>query len=95
MIGSRHTEGMGTHVVDDDIDTLDVDTTPEDVGSDEDTLLERLELLEPVDTACQYTLLTLCHSLQMIHLSHPGLHTAHLLSLPGLTQARIALGVGV
>ena len=26
-----------------DVDTLDIDTTTEDVGSDEDTLLERLE----------------------------------------------------
>lgn len=32
-----------TIVVDDDVDTLDIDTTTEDVGSDQDTLLERLE----------------------------------------------------
>jgi hypothetical protein len=36
-------------VVDDDVDAFDVDTTTEDVGRDEDTLLERLELLVPVD----------------------------------------------
>jgi len=32
-------------VVDDNIDTLDINTTAEDVGGDENTLLERLELL--------------------------------------------------
>lgn len=36
-------------VVDDDVDALDVDTTAKDVGRDEDTLLERLELLVPLD----------------------------------------------
>jgi hypothetical protein len=39
-----------THVVDDDVDTLDIDTSTENVGCDKDTLLECLELLEPGDT---------------------------------------------
>jgi hypothetical protein len=40
----KHTDPkQGAHVVDDDVDTLDVDTTTEDVGSDQDTLLESLE----------------------------------------------------
>lgn len=43
-----------TYVVDDNIDTLDIDTTTENVGSDENTLLERLELRESVNTAGQY-----------------------------------------
>ena len=30
-------------VVDDDVHTLDIDTTTEDVGGDQDALLERLE----------------------------------------------------
>lgn len=37
-------------VVDDDVDALDVDTATEDVGRDEDALLERLELLVAADT---------------------------------------------
>ena len=38
------TIGIGRAIiVDDDVDTLDIDTTTEDVGSDQDTLLERLE----------------------------------------------------
>lgn len=40
----------GGIVVDDDVDTLDVDTTTKDVGGDEDTLLEGLELLETRNT---------------------------------------------
>jgi hypothetical protein len=44
-----------THVVDDNVDTLDVDTTTEDVGGDENTLLECLELLESSNAAkCQH-----------------------------------------
>jgi len=39
-----------THVVDDDVDSLDIDTSTEDVGSDKYTFLESLELLEPGDT---------------------------------------------
>lgn len=38
------------YVVDDHVDTLNIDTTAENVGGDQDTLLERLELLEPGDT---------------------------------------------
>ena len=30
-------------IVDDDVDTLNINTTTEDVGSDQDTLLKRLE----------------------------------------------------
>jgi hypothetical protein len=37
-------------VVDNDVDALNIDTTTEDVSRDEDTLLERLELLVPRDT---------------------------------------------
>jgi hypothetical protein len=32
-----------THVVNDNVDTLDIDTTTKDVGGDKDTLLESLE----------------------------------------------------
>jgi hypothetical protein len=42
---------MATHVVDDDINSLDIDTTTKDVGGDEDTLLEVLEHLVSVDSA--------------------------------------------
>lgn len=42
---------MATHVVDDDINSLDIDTTTKDVGGDEDTLLEVLEHLVSVDPA--------------------------------------------
>jgi hypothetical protein len=48
----------GRVVVDDDVDTLDVDTTAEDVGGDEDTLLEGLELLEARDTGVSWSVLT-------------------------------------
>ena len=41
---------QGTHVVDDNVDSLDVDTSSKDIGRDEDSLLKRLELLESVDT---------------------------------------------
>lgn len=37
-------------IVDDDIDSLDVDATAEDVGGDKDTLLEVLELRVTGDT---------------------------------------------
>ena len=37
-------------VVDDDVHTLDIDTTTKDVSVDEDTLLERLESGIPVDS---------------------------------------------
>ena len=37
-------------VVDDNIDTLDIDTTTEKVGGNQDTLLERLEGGVPRDT---------------------------------------------
>lgn len=37
-------------VVDSQVDTLDVDTTTEDVGGDTDTLVELLELLVAADT---------------------------------------------
>ena len=40
----------GTVVVDDDVHTLNVDTTTEDICCDEDTLLERLESGIPVDS---------------------------------------------
>jgi len=39
-----------TYVVDDDVDSLDIDTSTENVGSDKYTFLESLELLEPGDT---------------------------------------------
>jgi hypothetical protein len=39
-----------THVVDDNIDSLNIDTSTENVGSDKYTFLESLELLEPRDT---------------------------------------------
>lgn len=32
-------------IIDDDVDTLNINTTPEDIGSDQDTLLECLESL--------------------------------------------------
>ena len=38
-------------VVDSQVDTLNVDTTTEDVGGDADSLLKSLELLETLDTA--------------------------------------------
>lgn len=38
-------------VVDGKVDTLDIDTTTEDVGSNTDTLVELLELLVTLDTA--------------------------------------------
>jgi hypothetical protein len=44
-------KSMATHVVDDDINSLDIDTTTKDVGGDEDTLLEVLEHLVSVDSA--------------------------------------------
>jgi hypothetical protein len=37
-------------VVDDDVDPLNVDSSPKDVGADEDSLLERLELLVALDS---------------------------------------------
>ena len=42
---------VGHIVVDGHIDTLDIDTTTEDVGGDADTSLEVLELLVTLDTA--------------------------------------------
>jgi len=39
-----------THVVDDNVDSLNIDTSTENVGSDKYTFLESLELLEPGDT---------------------------------------------
>ncbi len=39
----------GGVVVDDDVDALDVDSAAEDVGGDEDALLEGLELLVAAD----------------------------------------------
>ena len=41
----------GKVIVDGKVDTLDIDTTAEDVGSDTDTLLEVLECLVALDTA--------------------------------------------
>ena len=38
-------------VVDDDVDSLDIDSSSEDVGADKDSLLESLELLVPLDSA--------------------------------------------
>lgn len=35
----------GAVVIDDDVDTLNIDTTPKNIGGDKDTLLERLERL--------------------------------------------------
>ena len=35
----------GAVVIDDDVDTLNIDTTPKDIGGDKDTLLKRLERL--------------------------------------------------
>jgi hypothetical protein len=40
----------GKIVVDGKVDTLDIDTTTKDVGSDTDTLVELLELLVALDT---------------------------------------------
>lgn len=37
-------------VVHDNVDTLNINTTPEDVGGDKDTLLKRLERLVAGDT---------------------------------------------
>jgi len=37
-------------VVDDDVDSLDIDSSSKDVGADEDSLLESLELLVPLDS---------------------------------------------
>jgi hypothetical protein len=45
-------------VVDGKVDTLDINTTTEDVGSDTDTLVEFLELLVTLDTAKK--LVTVC-----------------------------------
>ena len=43
--------GIGRHVVvDGQVDTLNVDTTAENVGGDTDTLVELLELLVAFDT---------------------------------------------
>jgi len=41
---------VGHVVVDSDVDTLNIDTTTEDVGGDADTGLELLELLVALDT---------------------------------------------
>lgn len=41
----------GEIVVDGQVDTLDIDTTTEDVSGDTDTLVELLELLVTLDTA--------------------------------------------
>lgn len=38
-------------VVDDDVDTFDIDTTTEDIGGDEDTSLESFEGLVALDAA--------------------------------------------
>lgn len=38
-------------VVDDNVDSLDVDSSSKDVGADKDSLLERLELLVPLNSA--------------------------------------------
>ena len=43
-------------VVDDDIHTLDINTTPEDISRNEYTLLERLERGVAVDTTCNVSL---------------------------------------
>jgi hypothetical protein len=43
----------GKIVVDSQVDTLDIDTTTEDVGGDTDTLVELLELLVAFDTRCK------------------------------------------
>lgn len=43
--------GISRHVVvDGQVDTLDIDTTTEDVGGNADSLVELLELLVPTDT---------------------------------------------
>lgn len=49
----------GEIVVDGQVDTLDIDTTAEDVGGDTDTLVELLELLVALDTVGK---LAICHS---------------------------------
>ena len=41
---------VGHIVVDSDVDTLDIDTTTEDISRDTDTGLELLELLVALDT---------------------------------------------
>jgi hypothetical protein len=40
----------GSVVVDDDVDSLDINSTTEDVGGDQNSLLERLELLVSSDS---------------------------------------------
>ncbi len=39
-----------THVVDHDVDSLDIDTSTKDIGSDQDTFLELFEHLVTGDT---------------------------------------------
>ena len=45
-----------THVVDDDVNSLNIDTSTEDVSGNEDSLLESLELLESRDSGLPYQL---------------------------------------
>ena len=45
-----HPEKQNTHIVDDNVNSLDIDTSTENVGSDKYTFLESLELLESRDT---------------------------------------------
>ena len=47
---------VGHVVVDGDVDTLDIDTTTEDVSGDTDTGLELLKLLVALDTICELVL---------------------------------------
>lgn len=44
----------GAVVVDNNVDTLNIDTTPENVGSHQDTLFERLESGVPADTVIPF-----------------------------------------
>jgi hypothetical protein len=53
------------HIVDDDVDALNIDTTTKDIGGDQDTLLEGLELLEPGDTERSAGSMTLLSVLQL------------------------------
>ena len=46
-----HPEKQNTHIVDDNVNSLDIDTTSKDVGSNQDSLLEVLEHLVSVDSA--------------------------------------------
>jgi len=51
---------VGHVIVDGDVDTLDIDTTTEDISRDTDTSLELLELLVALDTVIELALCGRC-----------------------------------